>query len=183
VVGHHIIKLKELGLGAAPAALVGSIVGVKVGLVPDFPILYVIVKAVGPALGIVADNMLADYRPFFKVLWGQGAQLGNGMLYSGGKMIVYLGAYRVDNLKIMVGIGKYVGCRVLGVGIEITEYTMHVYTEFSAVGIGGAGVVQTGIGVTYRFIVVYIGDAKVRLPFIYGAVVNRMHRLYFALGF
>ena len=61
------VKVEILRLCTAPAAFVCAVVAVKVRLVPYFPVGHVVIESVCPALGIVADNMLTDNRPFFGI--------------------------------------------------------------------------------------------------------------------
>ena len=55
-------------------ARVGAVVIAAIGLVPYLPIFYSVVKAVCPALVIVAYDMLAYTRPFRKILRRIGAE-------------------------------------------------------------------------------------------------------------
>jgi hypothetical protein len=60
----YFIKVAELLIGSAPGSDGGFII-IKVGLVPYFPIFYIVFISVCPAVIIVTDNMLAYYCPFF----------------------------------------------------------------------------------------------------------------------
>ena len=64
----YAVKLVELLCSSAPTALVGGIVIIKIGLVPNFPILYIVMKTVCPAFGIVSDYMLTNNSPLVKIL-------------------------------------------------------------------------------------------------------------------
>jgi hypothetical protein len=65
-------KLEKFLCRSAPTALVRGIVLVEIGLVPYFPILDIHMEAVCPALGIMANDMLADDCPFFEIGRGEG---------------------------------------------------------------------------------------------------------------
>ena len=81
MVGCDNVKLGVFLFGTAPATLVRAVVGVKVGLVPDFPVFDVIVKAICPTLGIVSYNMLTDLCPFLEILGLNCAVFLDAVLY------------------------------------------------------------------------------------------------------
>ena len=68
--GDGAVELHVLGEGAAEHR-VEVVVGMVLGLVPDFPVGDLHLEAVGPALGVVPDHVLADASPLRVVLGRQ----------------------------------------------------------------------------------------------------------------
>ena len=67
VARRHGVQFAELRKRAAPLLVLDGVLPV-VGLVPDFPVGDLPSEAVCPALGVVADHVLADARPLRVVL-------------------------------------------------------------------------------------------------------------------
>ena len=78
----NFVQIEKLRFGAAPGALIGAVVRVQIGFVPYFPVLHVKFESVRPAVIVVKNYMLADFRPFYEICRRQRVVFFNLMLYA-----------------------------------------------------------------------------------------------------
>ena len=125
-------------------------VGHVVRFVPDLPILNTVIKAVCPSLVIVHYNVLADSRPFMKIL-------GRDDVVGLDKVVVFDGYAQAvvgHNSAIYharqkhVGKGEIVGCRVVFVCVEIGENVGNINVVRAAEA--SAGIVKATVGYVRR---------------------------------
>ena len=103
-----------------------------IGLVPYLPILNIIFESVSPALCIVADYMLADTRPFYKILWRIGSVL-IAVLNRCTEAVKNL-CSRFERISdIFIGWSENVIFGIIFIGIKILKNSMHVYGMLAAV--------------------------------------------------
>ena len=145
MLGRDVVQLVKLRRRAAPH--VGGLHGVAiVRLVPNFPVADVVVIAVCPPLVVVADDVLADHRPFRGVLGREDTvRLQRlGIFDRDAQTEERLAVNLHQLLDQAVGENKIVGCRVVGVGVKVAEQIRNIRIEVAAERT--AHVVQTRVG-------------------------------------
>ena len=110
------------------------------GACPDF--VDAVIKSVCPALVIVADNVLADYCPLFKILGRKRAVLFDLMLDGLTQTEEGLGAGFQTAEDRFVGAGEIVGCRIIDIGIKMRKNSVNVHGVLvSVAGVEGCVVI------------------------------------------
>ena len=102
----NFVKLKKFRLCASPTTLVGGVVIVKVGLVPDLPVFNIVMEAVCPAFCIMANDMLTNYCPLFEILRRQSSEFLNSVFNFRAEAIEGSNARILADLYIFVGCGE-----------------------------------------------------------------------------
>ena len=146
VLGGNFIEVEELLRSAAPCAPVGAAFGVKVRLVPDFPIPDVVMIAVCPALVVVTDDVLADFCPFVKIRRRNGVMLTNLMLDFLSQTVEGFGSCFQRDRDVFVCTGKIIGCGIVDIRLKAGKDCADINREFPAVPTVEGGIVVTGKG-------------------------------------
>ena len=175
--GGHIIQFQILFPRSGPhhAPPVGTF-----RLIPDFPVLDIVLKAVRPAFGVVTDHARADLRPFFRVFRRvHTVRLPPDFVLNGHAETVirlHFGIHQTGDQRVRPG--KVVRRRIVRVRIEIRKDIGNI-NKLSAAETA-AHVVQAGIGnPCFRQIV----EKFVTAPADDGGLTDRMDRLHFAGDF
>ena len=119
-----------------------------IGLVPNFPVTNRILKSIRPTVDIMGHHMLADHRPFLKILRGIEAVRFEHMIIFDGHTQTEKGLTTMLHKLLDDAIckGKIIGCGIVGIRIEITEEIRNVHIQTSPHP--PAYIVQTGVGDT-----------------------------------
>ena len=120
------VKIKKLPLCASPCAFVFTVVGVKIGFVPDFPVFDIQIKAVSPTVIIMTNNMLANYSPFFKILGRYGAVFFYLVFYGLTQSEKGLGPGVKAYKNRFVCAGKIIGIRIFRISVKIWKYGCNI---------------------------------------------------------
>ena len=121
-------------VGELPAEhRVVRVAGVVLRFVPDFPIGDLHLEPVRPALGVVADHVLADARPLREILGRvdvhRRVATRHEVLDRHAEAEERLGAVRVERLQERVRVGETVALRVVLVGVEVREEIRYINIE------------------------------------------------------
>ena len=119
----HVVEFAELPPRPAPHLV--AVVDEVVRLVPDFPVGDFVVEAVRPALGVVADDMLADARPLREVLRREdavgGADASRVVLNGDAESEVWLHAIRDKRVEVKVREREVIAGGVVLVCLEVAK--------------------------------------------------------------
>ena len=111
----YFIKVKELLACTAPRSDYRRIF-VKIGFIPDLPILDIIFKSVCPTIVIVTDYMFAYNSPFLKILWGIREVLFYVVLYFLTETVKGLRACKKRYRNVFVSTSEIVGLLFVRIG-------------------------------------------------------------------
>ena len=137
--GH--VEFVEFIEGAEPHAGNALRIG-AVRLVPDLPVLDIEAETVGPAFGVVADDMVADVDPLVHVGGLADEILVDAVFDAGSEPVIDLGAAFDAVADIVVGLGEIIIPRIVGVGMLVSED--HVHVDEAHAGIFQRSVVEAG---------------------------------------
>lgn len=168
-------KEVEKLLGSARPAFI-----VEIRFVPDFPVNNASVMTVCPALVHVADNMLTDDRPFLEILRRHDSVMLRPMLDLVAETVKHPGARARDIVKIHIRQREIVGLGGVRICIKVREYVYYVNRVLPAVVVADRGIVSSGIGYVSFLKIGQIGQILIRIFGVHRAVVDGVHRLYFA---
>ena len=119
-----------------PEHRVAFVLGVVLRLVPDLPVGDLHLEAVGPALGVVPDHVLADSRPLRVVLGRQGVHgrvaARDEVLDRHAEAEERLHVVLRERLQEGVRVGEAVALRVVFVGVEVREDHRDVHEQAAA---------------------------------------------------
>ena len=77
--------------------------------------------------------MLADHRPFLKILWRKGSVFLNLVLNAVTETVEMMCSRLLGSSDIIVGAGEIVICRIIRISIEVWEYCYNIYGMLKAV--------------------------------------------------
>ena len=177
----HIEEFKELRPRTAPAPLVSRIVGIQIGLVPDFPISQLQPITVSPPLGIVANDMLADLCPLLIIRRNQCSVFLDLMLDARAQTVKGLGSCRLGGQNIVIGAGKVIGCRIVDIGFKAPKDGVNIDRVLIAVSRVEGCIVISRKGNARRAVFSHIAASSPRIGIGRlgnGAVVYGVHGLY-----
>ena len=141
-------EIVEFLRGTGPTARIHLplvVVPFQVGLVPDLPVLDVVLEAVGPAFIVMADDVLADLRPLLVVLGRIDSILLQGLVLDTlAQAVEHLHACILDALDIPISQRKVVGLGLVRVLGKVREDDGNV-DHMLSVCAGSGGVVVAGI--------------------------------------
>ena len=168
--------------GAAPAALVRGIIRIQVRLVPDFPVLNVVLKSVRPTFIVVSNNVFANHRPLFEVWRRKRVVLFRPMLNGGAETVIRFRACIQRVLNKNIRQQKVVVRRIFRICIEITENVGNIHAVRSAVGGAVGRIMVSGEGDTRCLVRIKISPALIA-PRTDRPVIHSVHRLDHAHNF
>ena len=167
------VELVELFDGPSPGARLGlpSAGGlVEVGLVPDLPVLDIIVETVGPAFIVVEYDVFAYSRPFLVIFRRIDVVLGGLLVLDGLPETVEGFAAGIDQgLDVGIGLPEIVRGGLVRILAEIREHLADIYQPLPVVSL--AGIVGTAVGNIQDAEIGHLGAVADVWP-----VVDRIHR-------
>ena len=159
------IQLEEFLVGALPHCR-------RFWFVPYLPILYAVVKAIGPAVVVVPDYVAAYLRPFMKILWRlHPVRMQLVIVLNGDAQAVEWHQVRgMQSPEIGVGVIKVVGGRIIHIRIKVRKYIWHIHKMRTAKGT--ASIMKAHVGYSSRL------QFRQFLVVEYRRVVDAVQRLY-----
>ena len=177
-----LVKFIKFCRSAAPAAFIRGIIRIQVRLVPDFPVLNIMMVTIRPALIVVGNDVFADHRPLFEVRRRKCVILFRPMFNGGAETVIRFraGIQRVLNQNIRQQ--KIVVRRIFRICIEIAENVGNIHAVRSAVGGAVGRIMVPGEGDTRRLVCIKISSALI-VPRTDRPVIHGVHRLDHAHNF
>lgn len=167
--------LPEFLGGSLPVALVGGIVAVQIGFVPDFPIGDFHVEPVCPGAGAVSDDMFADDRKLPEIRGDAGEPFSRIVFNAAAETEKRFGSGTFDGFQVKVRHDEIITCRIGRVGVEILEDRADVDGMRRAVCAAEICVMQPGVWNAQHFECVEIPAGLIVL-WDFGTVVACVHR-------
>ena len=177
-----LVKFIIFRSSTAPAALVRGIVFIQIRLVPDFPVLNIMMVTIRPTLIVVGNDVFADHRPLFEVRRRKCVILFRPMFNGGAETVIRFRACVQCVLNKNIRQQKVVVRRIFRICIEIAENIGNIHAVRSAVGGAVGRIMVPGEGDTRRLVRIKISSALI-VPRTDRPVIHGVHRLDHAHNF